>query len=152
MAAASRSKGSAADACTILRVRGHPAPDPLVRLGVSREALAQMCLRSYVRELSFFGSVVRDGFEADSDVDLLVEFDPAARISLLDVSRIEREFSQLFGRRVDLVTKSGLSRWIRDDVLQEVVCAYQAARSPLPGRGPGCGGPDPPIHEGAGTQ
>lgn len=89
----------------------------MLRIAVDRERLAQFCRKHRIRELSFFGSVLRDDFGPDSDVDVLVEFDPQAGVTLLDHVRIQRELSELLGRDVDLVTKGSLARWIRDEIL-----------------------------------
>lgn len=63
-----------------------------------------------------FGSVLRDDFRPDSDVDVLVEFEPAARVGYFEMSRMELELSELLGRRVDLRTPAELSRYFRDRV------------------------------------
>ena len=80
-------------------------------------ALAEICKRYHVRELSLFGSVLRDDFRPDSDVDVLVEFEPEASVSLFDLSDLKYELSELLGRPVDLVEKAGLKRIVRDEVL-----------------------------------
>lgn len=84
---------------------------------VDMDALAEICKRYHVRELSLFGSVLRDDFRADSDVDVLVEFEQDAPISLFDLSDLKFEIAELLGRQVDLVEKPGLKRIVRDEVL-----------------------------------
>ncbi len=93
------------------------------RLAVPEEALIEFCRRYRVRRLSLFGSAVQQGdFTPESDIDLLVEFEPDAKVGFLLLSRMQRELSALFGRPVDLVPRSGLKPAIRDAVLhQEVV-------------------------------
>jgi uncharacterized protein len=120
-----------ADAATLPRVdwpnptrRGAPMP----ALFPDREALAQLCGRHRIRRLSLFGSVAVGTARPDSDVDLLVEFAPAARPSLLDMAAIEAELSALLGgRRVDLRTARELSRYFREQVLQEAELQFAAA-------------------------
>ena len=98
------------------------------RLFADRAALASLCRRRNVRRLSLFGSVLKGNARPDSDVDLLVEFSPAAKPSLLDVAAIEQELSALLaGRRVDLRTAEDLSRYFRDEVLREAEVQYESA-------------------------
>jgi predicted nucleotidyltransferase len=68
------------------------------------------CAKWKVKELALFGSVLRDNFRADSDVDVMVEFEPEARPSLFDLAGIQDELEALFGRRVDLFTRYGVER------------------------------------------
>ncbi len=94
---------------------------------VDRAALAALCARYGVKRLSLFGSVLRDDFGPESDVDVLVEFEPGKVPGLLGIVRMERELSQLFGgRRVDLRTARELSRFFRDSVVAESRVAYDA--------------------------
>lgn len=87
------------------------------RIDIAANDLAEICRRYHVRELSLFGSVLRDDFRDDSDIDVLVEFEPDARIGLFKYFDLQEELEELFGRKVDLVEKHGLKRVIRDDVL-----------------------------------
>ncbi len=92
---------------------------------IPHDRIAEFCRKWGIRKLSFFGSVVRDDFDPErSDVDVLVEYAPKARVGLLQVVRAERELSDLFGRRVDLRTPAELSRWMIKDVLAEAVEEY----------------------------
>jgi predicted nucleotidyltransferase len=87
------------------------------RLPLDREALAELCRRHSIRRLSLFGSVLKGTARPDSDVDLLVEFEPGAIPGLLGMAAIEAELSGLLGRRrVDLRTAQELSRYFRDEV------------------------------------
>lgn len=70
--------------------------------------VAEFCQHYRIRELSLFGSVLRADFRPDSDVDVLVDFEPDAQHSLFDLVRMEEELSALLGRKVDLIEKSGL--------------------------------------------
>ena len=90
-------------------------------------ALAALCHRHHIRRLSLFGSTLKGTARPDSDVDLLVEFEPTARPSLLTMAEIELELSTLLeGRRVDLRTKEDLSRYFREDVVQMAEVQFAA--------------------------
>jgi hypothetical protein len=97
---------------------GRPLP-----ISVSRGALARFCRRHHIRRLGFFGSVLRDDFRPDSDIDVLVEFRPNRAPGFFALIAMQDELSALLGgRRVDLRTPEDLSRYFRDAVLasQEV--------------------------------
>jgi len=79
-----------------------------------------------IRRLALFGSVLRDDFTPQSDVDVLVEFEPSARVSLFDLGGMSVELSQIFGRQVDLRTPEDLSRYFRGSVLREAMPLYAA--------------------------
>ncbi len=88
----------------------------VTRTPIDRERLAQFCQDWGVSELSLFGSVLRDDFRPESDIDVLVAFGPAARPSLLDLAAMAEELAAIFGHPVDLVTRKGVeqsSNWIR---------------------------------------
>jgi predicted nucleotidyltransferase len=91
---------------------------------IPQAQLSELCRRWHIRKLSLFGSILRDQFRPDSDVDMLVEFQPAQRVGLIQMARIERELSDLLGRKVDLRTPAELSRYFRDDVLREAQVQY----------------------------
>lgn len=86
--------------------------------------LPAYCQRNGIRRLELFGSATRQDFAPQSDVDLLVEFRPEAKIGFLALSRMQRELSELFGRRVDLVPRGGLKPVIASSVLGEAVPLY----------------------------
>ena len=88
-------------------------------------ALAELCRRHGIRRLSVFGSILREDFGPDSDVDLLVEFKSGTRVGLRFFA-IKRELSELLGRKVDLNTPGFLSRYFRDEVLGKAVVQYEA--------------------------
>lgn len=95
------------------------------QISVNKEQIAEFCRRHHIRRLSLFGSVLRPDFNAQSDVDVLVEFEPEHVPGLLGISRMERELSQLLGgRNVDLRTPEDLSRYFRETVLQEAPVQY----------------------------
>jgi len=95
------------------------------RIPVPRRAVADFCQRNRIRKLSLFGSVLRDDFRPDSDIDMLVEFEPDAVVGLFDIARMERELSEIMGRRVDLRTPKDLSRHFRQQVLDEAEVQYE---------------------------
>ncbi len=96
------------------------------RFPVSRDALSAVCEEFDVVELSAFGSVLRDDFAPDSDIDLLVVFDPARPVGLFHVLRLQRRLSELAGRPVDLVPKQGLKPHLREQVLASAQLLYAA--------------------------
>lgn len=95
--------------------------------GVDTSLLVDLCQRYSIRELSLFGSATRDDFTASSDVDVLVEFSPDARIGFFRFVELQEELEHLFGRRVDLVTERSLSPWFRDEVMREREVIYVQA-------------------------
>ena len=97
-----------------------------VRIDVPKERIAEFCKRNGIRRLALFGSVLRNDFGPDSDVDVLVEFEPGTRMGLRFFS-LEIELSQILGRKVDLNTPGFLSATIRDAVLAEAKVYYDAA-------------------------
>jgi len=89
------------------------------------EKIADFCRRNRIRKLSLFGSALKDQLRKDSDIDLLVEFQPGEAPSLLDLARMERELSTVLdGRKVDLRTPNELSRYFRDEVLSTATVQY----------------------------
>ncbi len=90
---------------------------------IPHEAIADFCRKWRIQKLSFFGSVVRDDFGPQSDVDVLVEFRPDAKISW-NIVIAEQELSRILGRRADLRTPPELSRWMVKDVMSEAVVEY----------------------------
>ncbi len=92
-----------------------------------REAVAGFCRRHHIRRLALFGSVLRDDFRPDSDVDVLVEFEPAGVPDFFQFVGIKEELEAMFGRRVDLKTPNSLSPYFRDRVLAEAVPLHDAA-------------------------
>ncbi len=91
---------------------------------IPKERLAQICERHRIRKLSFFGSVLRNDFTSVSDLDVLVEFEPDARVGLIRLAQIEDELGRLLGRKVDLNTPAFLSPYFRDQVLNEAETLY----------------------------
>ena len=87
---------------------GKSVPSDGNALVVPQAAIGRFCRRWGVRELAFFGSVLRDDFRKDSDVDVLVTFDNAVRQTLFDLVEMQSELSEILGRKVDLVSRRGI--------------------------------------------
>ncbi|MHB8586233.1 MAG: nucleotidyltransferase family protein [Thermoplasmatota archaeon] len=90
------------------------------RLRATRAQIEVFCKKWKIRELALFGSVLREDFDRDSDIDILVSFRPDARWGLWDHSRMEQELSALLGRPVDLITRASVERsanWLRRDAI-----------------------------------
>ena len=91
---------------------------------IPSERIAEFCRRHHIRRLALFGSVLRDDFTADSDLDVLVEFEEGHTPGLAFFG-MQEELSEILGREVDLNTPGFLSRYFRDAVLREAVVAYE---------------------------
>ena len=96
------------------------------RIPIPMDEIAEFCRRNYIRRLALFGSVLRDDFGPDSDVDVLVEFDPD-HIPGLAFFGMQDELTDMLGRQVDLNTPGFLSSYFRDRVLADAVPLYDAA-------------------------
>ena len=95
------------------------------RIAIDRERLAGFCRRNHIRRLALFGSVLRDDFGPDSDVDVLVEFEPG-HVPGLKFFALETELSEILGRKVDLNTPSFLSPYFREEVQRTAEDRYVA--------------------------
>ncbi len=95
-----------------------------MNISVEVREIAEFCRAHYVRKLALFGSVLWDDFRPDSDIDVLVEFEPEHSVGLLKMVGLEIELSQMFGRKVDLRTPAELSRYFRDEVVQNCQVQY----------------------------
>ena len=98
----------------------------MVRIHVDRIKITDFCRRHHIRRLAFFGSVLREDFGPDSDVDVLVEFEPG-RVPGLAFFAMEQELSEILGRRVDLNTPQFVSPRFRERVLAEAEAQYERA-------------------------
>src|SRR4051812_48697306 len=96
------------------------------KITIDRQRLADFCSRNHVRRLALFGSVLRDDFGPDSDVDILVEFE-RGHVPGFALVNLEDELSALVGRKVDLHTPGSLSRYFRDRVVREAQDQYVRA-------------------------
>jgi len=96
-----------------------------VQIDVPKDRIADFCRRHHIQKLSLFGSVLRDDFGPDSDVDVLVEFEPGKAPGLIRLAGMELELSQMLGgRKVDMNTPQCLSRYFRDRVEEEAEVQY----------------------------
>ncbi|MEA1959602.1 MAG: nucleotidyltransferase family protein [Chloroflexota bacterium] len=96
-----------------------------VQIDIQKEKIADFCQRHQIRKLTFFGSVLRDDFSLDSDVDVLVEF-KQGQVPGLAFFAMQDELSAMLGRRVDLNTPMCLSPYFRDEVINEAEVLYDA--------------------------
>jgi uncharacterized protein len=94
---------------------------------IPKDKLDEFCRRHQIRRLALFGSILRDDFRPDSDIDVLVEFEPGARVGLRFFAA-ERELSELLGRKVDLNTPGFLGKYFREKVLSEAEVQYDTAQ------------------------
>ena len=107
----------------VIKMMNTPAP-PNLKIEIPQDKLADFCRCHHIRKLSLFGSVLRDDFGPDSDIDVLVEFE-AGHVPGLAFIRLEQELSRLLGgRRVDLVSPKFLNERIRERVLRDAEVQY----------------------------
>jgi len=95
-------------------------------LNLDKATLARFCETHHIRRLSLFGSRLEGTAKPDSDIDLLVEFDPKHIPGLLAIAGMEIELSELLGKKVDLRTAGDLSRYFRDEVVRMAEVQYAA--------------------------
>jgi predicted nucleotidyltransferase len=93
---------------------------------IPQQKIAEFCRRHRIRRLALFGSILRDDFRPESDVDVLVEFEPGARTGYAFFG-MQDELSEILGHKVDLNTPGFLSNYFRDEILREAVPLYDAA-------------------------
>ena len=96
------------------------------RIQIPVDVIERFCKEHHIRRLSLFGSALRDDFGPQSDVDLLVDFEPGYSVGLLRLAAMELQLSELLGRKVDLRTPAELSRYFRDEVLRVAEVQYAA--------------------------
>ena len=96
----------------------------LKNIRISPAEIAQFCQQHQIRWLALFGSVLRDDFGPDSDVDVLVEFEPQARLGLMAYVGMQRELAEMWQRPVDLVTRDELKPLIKQSVLDGAEVIY----------------------------
>jgi predicted nucleotidyltransferase len=92
---------------------------------IPQQTVAAFCQRNHIRKLSLFGSVLTERFREESDIDVLVEFEPGRGPGLLGIAGMEIELAGLLGRKVDLRTPGDLSRHFRDEVVASAVPQYE---------------------------
>lgn len=98
----------------------------LTEISVDADRIAEFCRQNRICRLAFFGSVLREDFRADSDVDVLVEFEPRAVVGLIRLAGMERMLSEILERKVDMRTPGDLSRFFRDEVVKSAEVVYAA--------------------------
>jgi hypothetical protein len=98
----------------------------VARIALPKERIASFCRRHRIRRLALYGSVLRDDFRADSDVDVLVYFEPGESPGW-ELFTMQDELSQLLGRRIDLNTPGFLSPYFRERVLEQAETIYERA-------------------------
>jgi predicted nucleotidyltransferase len=97
----------------------------VAQIEIPEAQIGELCRRSGIRKLALFGSVLTDRFSGTSDIDVLVEFRPEARVGFFRLAEIEEELSGLLGgRKVDLHTPMDLSRYFRDEVVRDALVVY----------------------------
>jgi uncharacterized protein len=96
------------------------------RIQLDKDRIASFCRKHHIMRLALFGSVLTDQFTEESDVDVLVEFDPAHIPGMIRLCGMERELSEIIGRKADMRTPNELSRYFRDDVVKTAVVQYAA--------------------------
>lgn len=99
------------------------------RIPHNPDKLADYCRRHHIRRLAFFGSILREDFNDQSDIDVLVEFESGSRVGYFDLAAMEIELSEVLGtkRAVDLRTAGELSRYFREDVINQAEVLYDGA-------------------------
>jgi hypothetical protein len=99
-----------------------------IAVPVPKDKIADFCQRHHIRRLAFFGSVLREDFGPESDVDVLVEFEPGTRVGFFKLYDLEQELSQILGgHKVEINTPNSLSKYFRDQVLEEAEVQYVQA-------------------------
>jgi predicted nucleotidyltransferase len=96
-------------------------------LRIPREEIAEFCVRNHIKRLAIFGSALRDDFTPESDLDVLVEFEPGAHVGMIRLAALEFELGEIVGRKVDLNTPGFLSKYYRNQVLSEAEVQYDAS-------------------------
>ena len=99
----------------------------MARIIIDREKISDFCRRHHIRKLALFGSVLREDFKPESDVDVLVEFEQG-HVPGLAFFSMEKELSEILNHKVDLNTPQFLSPYFRDQVLAEAEAQYVAAK------------------------
>ena len=93
---------------------------------ITKEQIADFCKKNQIRKFAFYGSVLRDDFGPESDIDVLVELEPNHTIGLFEIAGMEIELSELMGgKKVDLRTPQDLSKYFRDKVIAEAAVQYK---------------------------
>ena len=94
-------------------------------IAIPQDDIVDFCQRYHIQRLAFFGSVLRTDFGPDSDVDILVEFEPGHTPGLITLAGIEIELSVILNRKADIRTPADLSRYFRQDVIENARVVYE---------------------------
>lgn len=94
------------------------------QIEIPKKKIEKFCRKHYIRKLSLFGSALRDDFNTESDLDILVEFDPSHIPGLIKLAGMEIELAEILGRKVDMRTAQDLSRYFREEVLNSAKVQY----------------------------
>ncbi len=94
------------------------------RINIPKEQLVRFCEKHHISRISLYGSALRDDFGPDSDIDILVDFEPGFKTGLLKMAHMENELSDMLGQKVDLRTPGDLSRYFRQEVLENAEVEY----------------------------
>jgi len=95
-------------------------------IDIDEPTIRAFCEKHRIRRMDLFGSVLRDDFTPESDIDVLVEFELDVRLGLIGLAAVENELTDLLGRNADLNTEDSLSKYFRDEVLAEAETVYVA--------------------------
>ena len=95
------------------------------RINITEKQITDFCRKNHILKLAFFGSVLRNDFRPDSDVDILIYLDRSVLTGLMEMARMERQLSEMIGRKVDLRTPNELSDYFRDEVIAEAEVIYE---------------------------
>ena len=97
-----------------------------LRLPIPRDAIAAFCRKHGIRKFSLFGSVLRDDFSPDSDVDVVAEFRPDARFGLFELVDMQDELSEIVGRKADIHEFRSLRPWMQEEVARSMELFYES--------------------------
>ena len=95
------------------------------RVKLTKKQIAEFCEKNHIRKFAFFGSILRDDFRPDSDIDVLVDFDHSVPIGLMEVAGMEIELSKMLGRKADIRTPGDLSQYFREKVVAQAEVQYE---------------------------
>ena len=98
------------------------------RIPIPHKEIAAFCRKYHIRSLALFGSILREDFTPESDIDILIEFEEGKTPGFFSILTMEEELSKLFGgRKIDIRTPEDLSRYFRDDVINSCEVCYKAS-------------------------
>jgi len=95
------------------------------RVNLTKEQIVEFCQKHHIKKFAFFGSILRDDFQPNSDIDILIDLDYSVPTGLMEIAGMEIELSKMIGREVDLSTPDDLSDYFRDKVLAQTEVLYE---------------------------